>query len=162
MKETKDPETIGFVDLILKWPFLVSVLILVINDGFLKSNYPGFITGKLSDFAGLFFAPILLLSILEFFEKKVFRRLEVSSSLIFFAYLLIGLVFSLAQTTSIGAEIYLAIFALGKLVPSWGNSVQIQQDWTDLIANIFLLGSFFWSSSLLGRFNIRDLIIRRS
>jgi hypothetical protein len=35
------------------WPFVLSLAALLINDQLLKQAYPGLITGKLSDFAGL-------------------------------------------------------------------------------------------------------------
>jgi hypothetical protein len=35
------------------WPFLLALAVLLVNDGLLKQAFPGFITGKLSDFAGL-------------------------------------------------------------------------------------------------------------
>jgi hypothetical protein len=35
------------------WPFVVALAVLIVNDALLKQAYPGFITGKLSDFAGL-------------------------------------------------------------------------------------------------------------
>jgi len=35
------------------WPFVLALLALLINDALLKQAYPGFVTGKLSDFAGL-------------------------------------------------------------------------------------------------------------
>ncbi len=35
------------------WPFVLSLAVLLINDRLLKQAYPGLITGKLSDFAGL-------------------------------------------------------------------------------------------------------------
>jgi hypothetical protein len=35
------------------WPFVLALVTLLINDGILKQAYPGFITGKLSDFAGI-------------------------------------------------------------------------------------------------------------
>ncbi len=42
-------------------PWVVaSVLLLIVNDHALKMAYPGFVTGKLSDFAGLLFFPYLL------------------------------------------------------------------------------------------------------
>ena len=43
------------------WPVAAAVL-LVVNDHLLKGAgvLPGWLTGKLSDFAGLFFAPLLL------------------------------------------------------------------------------------------------------
>lgn len=39
---------------VLAWPFLVSLAVLLLNDCILKYEYPGWLTGKLSDFAGLF------------------------------------------------------------------------------------------------------------
>jgi len=43
---------------ILSFWFITSVAVLVVNDFYLKSSFPGFITGKLSDFAGLFAFPL--------------------------------------------------------------------------------------------------------
>jgi len=40
--------------------FIIAVLLLVLNDWYLKENYPNALTGKLSDFAGLFAFPFLL------------------------------------------------------------------------------------------------------
>jgi hypothetical protein len=36
-----------------RWPFLVALAILLLNDFWLKSRFPGLVTGKLSDFAGI-------------------------------------------------------------------------------------------------------------
>ncbi len=38
----------------------LSIALLLVNDHVLKVLYPSWITGKLSDFAGLFFFPFLL------------------------------------------------------------------------------------------------------
>ncbi|HET7846788.1 MAG TPA: hypothetical protein VFL72_04790, partial [Acidimicrobiia bacterium] len=38
---------------------VIAVLTLLINDHVLKGNAPGWLTGKLSDFAGLLFFPFL-------------------------------------------------------------------------------------------------------
>ena len=40
--------------------FIIAVLILVLNDWYLKYHYTGWFTGKLSDFAGLFAFPFFL------------------------------------------------------------------------------------------------------
>ena len=40
--------------------FVVALIVVVVNDHFLKAACPGFLTGKLSDFAGLVFAPLFL------------------------------------------------------------------------------------------------------
>lgn len=39
---------------------LSAVVLLGLNDHYLKYQYPGFITGKLSDFLGLFYFPLFL------------------------------------------------------------------------------------------------------
>ena len=40
--------------LLLSPPFLIALSLLAINDALLKSRFPGFVSGKLSDIAGLF------------------------------------------------------------------------------------------------------------
>jgi len=47
-------------DLLLHPVVVGSMLILAINDHWLKSAWPGWITGKLSDCAGLVFFPVML------------------------------------------------------------------------------------------------------
>lgn len=41
------------IAMFMTWPFVVALAVLIVNDALLKQAYPGFITGKLSDFAGL-------------------------------------------------------------------------------------------------------------
>lgn len=48
--------------MITTWPFLLCLALLLLNDSWLKSTYPGAITGKLSDFAGLAVVSLLLLA----------------------------------------------------------------------------------------------------
>ena len=40
--------------------FVLALVVLVLNDHVLKQAYPGWVTGKLSDVAGLVVAPLLL------------------------------------------------------------------------------------------------------
>jgi hypothetical protein len=68
MKSSTAPETKNpYVDLAaLSHPLiLLSIALLLINDHILKVYYPSWVTGKLSDVAGLFFFPILLSAILN-------------------------------------------------------------------------------------------------
>jgi hypothetical protein len=44
------------------WPFILSLVILVLNDSWLKQAWPGTVTGKLSDFAGIALITLLLLA----------------------------------------------------------------------------------------------------
>lgn len=62
-----------------RWPgdFLLhpvavgSVAVLVVNDWVIKERWPGAITGKLSDIAGLIFFPLLLVALMEFGARLV-------------------------------------------------------------------------------------------
>ena len=46
--------------LVLNWIFIPGLLLLVINDHYLKSEFPNWMTGKISDFAGLLIFPMFL------------------------------------------------------------------------------------------------------
>jgi hypothetical protein len=39
---------------LLSWPFLLALVTLLVNDHYIKAAYPGFVSGKLSDIAGIF------------------------------------------------------------------------------------------------------------
>ncbi|MFD9944581.1 hypothetical protein ACFWYW_48300 [Nonomuraea sp. NPDC059023] len=70
---------------------LVAALLLLVNDHLLKQAWPGFVTGKLSDVAGLVVAaPLLSLLLL--------RKADLAATL------LTGALFTLVKTTETGAE----------------------------------------------------------
>lgn len=39
--------------IVTTWPFVLGLVVLIVNDAWLKSAYPGLLSGKLSDFAGV-------------------------------------------------------------------------------------------------------------
>ncbi len=51
------------LDAITSWPYLLCLLLLILNDLLLKMVYPGFVTGKLSDFAGIVVVALPLFAI---------------------------------------------------------------------------------------------------
>ena len=52
-------------DLLLRPSVLVSMVVLMVNDHVLKQRWPGTLTGKLSDVAGLVFFPVVVVALLE-------------------------------------------------------------------------------------------------
>jgi hypothetical protein len=52
-------------DLLLRPLPLLALVLLVVNDHVLKAVWPGWVTGKLSDVAGMVFFPLLLISLAE-------------------------------------------------------------------------------------------------
>ncbi len=64
---------------ILKKYFIVSVVLLLLNDFFFKYYFHNFITGKLSDFAGLFAFPFFI----SIFLNKKIKEVYISVALFF-------------------------------------------------------------------------------
>ena len=58
-------------NLILTPYFICGLLVLILNDFYLKYEYGNFITGKLSDFAGLFILPLFIATILPKTKKYI-------------------------------------------------------------------------------------------
>lgn|GEM_PF-4660113 len=57
--------------LLLNPIYIGSLILLILNDLYLKFEFPSFITGKLSDFTGVFcFATVLFLLLSRFYKKK--------------------------------------------------------------------------------------------
>lgn len=60
----KPAEDRRLCQIVTTWPFLLSLATLIINDRWLKQAHPGWVTGKLSDFAGIAVVSLLLLAAL--------------------------------------------------------------------------------------------------
>lgn len=56
---------VGNPNLLRSRLFLLGIVVLVLNDHYLKLAYPNWLTGKISDFAGLFVLPIFLSALFE-------------------------------------------------------------------------------------------------
>lgn len=107
--------------------FALALVVLVLNDHVLKTAYPGWVTGKLSDVAGLVFAPVLLGVLLT--AWRVPRPMPVALGLV-------GLGFTFAKTTATGAAVASAIWSLT------GVPTLIRADVTDLLALPALYGAW--------------------
>lgn len=82
--------------------------LLVVNDHVLKQAFPGVITGKLSDVAGLAFFPVLLWSLVEVVLR---RPLPASATTACIA--LTGVAFALVKTWEPAADVWR--FGMGAL-----------------------------------------------
>ncbi|WP_024769524.1 hypothetical protein [Aquimarina macrocephali] len=108
--------------------FLVSIFLLLINDLYLKFEYHNYLTGKLSDFAGLFAFPYFFSC---FFPKKIKP-----------IYILSGILFVFWKS-----EFSQPMFDFAH---SYGIGIDRTVDYWDLIALPILLASFrYWNSSLI-------------
>jgi hypothetical protein len=105
-----------------------ALALLVLNDHALKGSglLPGWLTGKLSDFAGLFVAPAVLASLLHVTSRRGFLG----------AHVVTGVVFSAIKLAPEAARAVEGLMALTPL--PW----RITVDPTDLIALPVLLASY--------------------
>ena len=90
-----------------------AVAVLVVNDHLLKAAYPGLITGKLSDVAGLVFFPLLLVGLAEVVLAAAGRWTAPSLAALRAAVVVTACLFAVAKATSAGA--LAAGLALGTL-----------------------------------------------
>ena len=103
---------------------VLALAVLIVNDHVLKAAYPGWVTGKLSDAAGLVVAPALLGLVLP-------RAAAVA---------LVGAGFTLAKATAAGAGVASAVWSLVS------GPAGIRADPADLLALPFL-GLAWWACS---------------
>ena len=116
------------------WPPLVhpfslfAIVLMGLNDHTFKYAYPSYLTGKLSDFMGLVFFPLLL----EYLLRS--RLLSV---------LVAGIGFTLAKTTVFGNDFYNAVYEAMYQVLGWGHPVPLIADPEDCLTLIALLVPLF-------------------
>ena len=116
---------------------LVAIATLLVNDHLLKAAWPSWWTGKLSDFAGLVFFPLLLQAVWEVACVGLWRsrRWRPDPRVLGVAIVLTAVVFTSIQTVTAAGEAYRA--ALGLLqAPFRGRFVPVAHtpDPTDLLA----------------------------
>ena len=129
---------------VMNAPFLLAVVVLVVNDHWLKGSglLPGAVTGKTSDFAGLFFFPLLLVALARLALSCTGRLPRLHPGALALAVVATGAAFAAAKCTVAGADAYRA--ALGLV---WG-SVRFTADPTDLTALAVLPAAFWYGRRL--------------
>ncbi len=85
---------------------LLAIGILLLNDHVLKETWPGLVTGKLSDFAGLVFFPLLLTGAWELGLFVARRWHEPTAREVILAVIATGAGFVFVKTTVLGAEAF--------------------------------------------------------
>jgi len=107
---------------------------MVINDLLLKPAWPGFVTGKLSDLAGMIYLPLLLMGLLELMRASVARPWPVGGRAMASCVVVTVVVFGLAKISPTAARAYgdLMGWVRWPVVRPW-RTVHVTHDLTDLI-----------------------------
>jgi hypothetical protein len=145
-------------ELLLHPVALASVAVLLVNDHWGKARFPGVITGKLSDLAGLVFFPLLLTTVIDAAARVFGRRTGPSQGTLLVGIVLTGAAFAGAKATAVGAEAYRTVWGVlewplraalaGHLVP-WERAAFVR-DPTDLVALPALVISWLVGRRMLG------------
>ncbi|WP_141734223.1 hypothetical protein [Oligoflexus tunisiensis] len=123
---------------------LIAVLLVAFNDHYLKqSDLAGLVTGKLSDFAGLFFFPFLLIDAISLIRP----RWQQSEAVFLGCAGFTCLAFATLKTSATVVALYTALYAM------CGVRVTVVRDPTDLFAIIMLPLAALFHRHLRGRFH---------
>jgi hypothetical protein len=131
------PSTPG--DAMLHPAAIAAVAVLIANDHVLKDRWPGMVTGKLSDVAGLVFFPLLLLSLVEVAQALAGRLQPPSRRLLTTCILLTGSIFAAAELFPVWDHLLEVVFGwlrwpIGALEGVAGRPAVLTQDPADLFA----------------------------
>jgi hypothetical protein len=126
---------------------LAAIGLLVLNDQLLKALYPSWLTGKLSDFAGLYFFPYLCLLVvfvevwLAQWVARGERRLPATAANVLAAavFLTTATLFAALKVSSVTAE---PVLRLVERVTGWAPVIVC--DPTDLLALVVLLPAYWY------------------
>ena len=128
---------------------LASIALLLINDHFLKAAAPGFATGKISDFAGLLFFPLLLQAIYEVTAERR-RTFMPNHRVLVVAIAVTGAGFAAvkaipAANSLFGVALGSAqwILGLGFMFGTVPQAAPVTMDATDLVALPILLVTYW-------------------
>lgn len=96
-------------DFLLSPLFLLSLILLLFNDLYLKLNYPGLVSGILSDAAGIVFFPIFLVAVAEFFASIIPRKPWAQPSWFIVATISIAFLFVIMKYTTWGESVFVSL-----------------------------------------------------
>jgi hypothetical protein len=127
---------------------LGAVGLLVLNDHLFKAIWPSALTGKVSDFAGALFFPILIQAALEI-AQWLGGRYEGPNRLGLIAGVSItALLFLVSELSSEGAS---AIAGLASWLDPRDVGHTLTPDPSDLLALVMLAPSFLWGTARLAQ-----------
>jgi hypothetical protein len=123
------------------------IFLIALNDHYLKYQFKGFLTGKISDFCGMFYFPLLLCAsytlIANLFSRLIggkYKKIYINKTMVLFA---LGLSGSLMIALKINFKFnVIMVLFLNK----FGFQNQIIMDTTDLVS-LFMLPLSYWYAS---------------
>ena len=123
---------------------LVAIATWLLNDHVLKGLWPGLVTGKLSDIAGMIVTPMLLTACIELVSPKRWQRSSWFRAVPWTCAAVVALAFAAAKTWAPANDLYGSAvtalraplrFALSRIMSiTWSERTILTRDATDLVA----------------------------
>ncbi len=118
---------------------VMAVIVLFVNDHFLKARFHNAVTGKLSDFAGLFFFPLFALSLIFLIGGLLRQKWQLGTVNLLLAILLTHFSFVLIKLWEPATSIYVIVHS------ALGVNSQVVRDPTDLWALLMAPLTYFYA-----------------
>ncbi|MES2802138.1 MAG: hypothetical protein V4654_06570 [Bdellovibrionota bacterium] len=117
---------------------LIAVVLTAVNDHYFKYQFPGLLTGKLSDFTGLFYFPLFVCAMVVLLMRLYRKDFVFNRGLLLTAIILTDVVFCLFKLNSGVKDLFVQWFS------QYVFTIAVDSDPTDLIAlSVSLLCYFF-------------------
>ena len=131
---------------------MVAILVVFINNKVLKQRSPSLITGKLSDFAGIFALPVFLASLIEIAICR-FVSLKVMAAILFIVTALFIGMKTNEPISDFVAEVWFQLLRPIRSITSGSSTpVTFVRDTSDLLALISVpVVYYFWKVKLVNQ-----------
>ena len=97
---------------------------MALNDHFLKFAYPSWVTGKLSDFLGVFFFPLFLSALVVLMARVQFTRSTLSVAMLVTVLMMVATKLDPAVSKWIETEFSTFVFKI-KLTPDFSDLIAL-------------------------------------
>jgi hypothetical protein len=127
----------------LKHPLVIGALILTfLNDHFLKHQFHNFLTGKISDFTGIFYFPLFIYALCVFIKSPLVRHNYINKTGLLICILVTDVLFLAFKYTE--ARVWLS-----EVFNNYFFKIEIVPDVTDISALSMNAATYFFSLNYL-------------
>lgn len=127
----------------LRHPLVLSALLITfLNDHFLKHHFSIFLTGKISDFSGIFYFPLFIYALCVFIKSPNARHDYIDKTGLLISILMTDVLFLTFKYTE-------ARVLLSELFNNYLFKIEIVPDATDISSLVMNVATYFFALSYL-------------
>lgn len=123
---------------------LSAIVVTFLNDHYFKYQYPGFIVGKLSDFAGIYYVPFFIYGLFSFLRSPFKAHIFIQKNYFLVCLVVVDVLFVLLKTTQMRV-VFMNFFSQHFF------KIQIVDDPTDLVALLMNWPSYLTAKNFFAR-----------